>query len=168
MRRLPVIVLMIVVSPAPACTRQLSPATVPATAREYLIGRVAITGNEPVTELTLLVDGGRPLRLLGELSGELRALQGATVRVSGQRTAEPPGSGFTVVQYEVLSIDGERPAVGVLASRDGRLVLVDGEEVQLIGAPPQLASRIGAKVWVVGPRTGGVIEVRSFGVIRAP
>jgi hypothetical protein len=167
-RLLLLLVVALALPPTAACTRQGRPATVPASAGERVTGRVAITGNEPVTELTLLMDSGGSLRLLGDLSGELRALAGATVGVSGRRTNAGPSAGFTVVQYEVLSIDGQRPVVGIVTARDGRVLLVGAEEVELVGVPPQLASRVGAKVWVVGPRSGVSIDVRSFGVIREP
>lgn len=64
--------------------------------------------------------------LMGPLGGELRRLSGATLRVTGtpRNNSEPvPPRAVLVSDYEVLEVDGERPLVGTLLSRDGHLWL---------------------------------------------
>jgi hypothetical protein len=71
-----------------------------------------------------------------------------------------------VKNYEITEIDGEVPATGVLQLRDGELYLQGRDSLRLIGAPESLRSKSGAKVWIVGPRSGADVSVQSYGVIR--
>jgi hypothetical protein len=145
------------------------------TAEEEATGRVVVSGSEGASFVTLQLEGRGPLRLRGELEPELRRLSGAIVRVVGRSAGGPTGgpaaafgTEFDVRSYEVVSVDGERPHVGRVVVRDGEGWLAAADTVRLVGAPAELTSRPGSKVWVVGPRTGGGIEVRSYGVIAAP
>jgi hypothetical protein len=73
-----------------------------------------------------------------------------------------------VGDYEILEVDGQRPLVGIVLSRDGRLWLAGRDTVELVGATPDLAGRPGAKVFVLGVREGDRLRVKSHGVIRDP
>jgi hypothetical protein len=118
----------------------------------------------PVTSLS--VEGGNPTTLLGPLEPELRRLGGATVWVSG---APAPNASFAVTRYEIVSMDGAKPVVGVVSVRNGGVWLIgDVNTVKLATVPAQLAAKAGAKVWIVGRRSGTELAVQSFGVIKEP
>lgn len=135
---------------------------------DTLAGRIELTGSVPTVAVTLILGSGEAVELRGPLLAELRSLGGASVRVIGRRTARSPRPGFEASAYEVLSIDGQRPNVGVLVRR-GEFVWLEGTDtLRLSVIPPLLATRIGAKAWVVGPRVDGALQVQSFGVIREP
>lgn len=137
-------------------------------ASETLAGRIELTGSEPTVAVTLILGSGESVELRGPLELELRNLAGASVQVTGQRAAGSPRPGFEASAYQVLSIDGQRPNVGVVVRR-GEFVWLEGTDtLRLSPVPPLLASRIGAKVWVVGRRVAGAMQVLSFGVIREP
>lgn len=109
--------------------------------------------------------------LTGPLSDELRRLSGATVRVTGapQNNLAPlPPRAVLVRDYGILEVDGRRPVVGILVSREDRLWLAGQDTVELVGVTADLARRLGAKLFVVGVREGSQLRVKSFGVIRDP
>jgi hypothetical protein len=109
--------------------------------------------------------------LMGPLVGELRRLSGATLRVTGtpRNNSEPvPPRAVLVSDYEVLEVDGERPLVGTLLSRDGHLWLAGRDTVELVADLPDLAAWPGARVFVLGEREGDRFRVKSYGVIRDP
>jgi hypothetical protein len=136
-------------------------------AEEQLMGRVTVTGSEPMTFVTLQVEGAPAVRLVGDLERELRRLSGAMLSVEGRAVdAGPPARAIEVVNYEVVEIDGQRPFVGTLEV-DGESHRLTGEEaLRLEGVPAQLAGRVGARIWVVGPREDDLVRVQSYGVIR--
>ncbi len=109
------------------------------------------------------------VNLSGMLLPELRRLSGAMVSVQGSRTAASPLEGFEAMAYEVTSIDGQRPSVGILRERDGAFTIAGAETVRLTtGVPDALRRQVGAKVWVVGRPTDSGLQVQSYGVIREP
>ena len=117
----------------------------------------------------LQIEGGGPTTLTGPLEPELRRLIAATVWVAGAPGAAAPNATFTVSRYEIVSIDGAKPLVGVLASRDGATWLVaERDTVKLSPTTPEMRAKVGAKVWVVGRRSGAEMTPQSFGVIREP
>jgi hypothetical protein len=120
---------------------------------------------------TLQPEGARAVALSGALAGELAEVDGARVRATGRRSFGPaPGGGFEVSGYEILAVDGERPVVGVVRASGGGtvLVLAGGATVRLVGAPPELSARAGAKAWVVGLPSAGGIAVQRYGFLRLP
>jgi hypothetical protein len=118
---------------------------------------------------TLQVEGGRPTTLTGPLELELRRLNSATVWVAGAPGAAAPNATFAVSRYEIVSIDGAKPIVGTLASRDGAIWIVAGSDtVKLAPTTPEMRAKVGAKVWIVGRRAGAEMTPQSFGVIRDP
>jgi len=135
---------------------------------ERLTGRVLITGTAQMESVTLQIDGGGAVNLSGVLLPELRRLSGAVVSVRGSRTAAAPLERFEATEYEVTSIDGQRPSVGILQEMDGGFTVSGAETVRLAGVPDALRRQVGAKVWVVGRETGSGLQVQSYGVIREP
>ena len=148
-------------------TTSASPRVAPS--ETVLTGKVAAVGlaMSPVTSLQ--VEGARSTTLVGSLEPELRRLGGATVWVAGDPVTGPPNATFNVTRYEILSIDGAKPLVGRVVTRDGAPWLAtDRDTVRLGKAPAQLAAKAGAKVWVVGRRTGDELMTQTYGVIRDP
>jgi len=157
----------------PAATKPspTSPAPTPsATPSEtVLTGRVVAGGVAADPRTTLQVEGGRPTTLTGPLELELRRLNSATVWVAGAPGAAAPNATFAVSRYEIVSIDGAKPIVGTLASRDGAMWVVTGSDtVKLAPTTPEMRAKVGAKVWIVGRRAGAEMTPQSFGVIRDP
>jgi hypothetical protein len=133
-------------------------------------GTVRVSG--PAESAEVILQGATAsVGLTGPLVGELRRLSGATLRVSGtprgNATAMPPRA-VTVRDYQILEVDGQRPLVGIVLSRNGRLWLAAQDTIELVGVTPDSAARPGAKVFVLGVRENGRLLVKAFGVIRAP
>ena len=132
---------------------------------ETLEGPIALTGSEPAVMVSLRLNSGESVDLVGPLRGELSRLSGAVTSVRGTRDAG--GRTFTVQSYSVISVNGQTPVVGVMVERDGA-VWIDGDEsVRLTAVGDNLREQMGAKVWVTGRRTGDTLQVQSYGVIRA-
>jgi hypothetical protein len=117
----------------------------------------------------LQVEGSSPTTLTGPLEPELRRLNSATVWVAGAPGAAAPNATFAVSRYEIVSIDGAKPLVGVLTTRgDATWLVAERDTVKLSATTPEIRAKIGAKVWVVGRRAGADMTAQSFGVIREP
>ena len=129
-------------------------------------GRVVVSGSAGMAVIALQTEGGQSVGLAGELLDELTRLSGAVVAVAGPPARTLQGEGVDVVRYEVVSVDGEKPVVGVLAGGEGAFRLESAESLALVDVPEQLAEQVGAKIWVVGPETAEGTRVRSYGVIR--
>lgn len=146
-----------------------TPTPRPLPSETVLTGKVVAGGlaAEPVTSLQ--IEGGKPTTMVGPLEPELRRLGGATVWVAGAPGAAAPNASFTVSRYEIVAIDGAKPMVGSLITRDGAAWLAaERDTVKLVSPPAQLRDKIGAKVWIVGRRNGGELTPQTFGVIRDP
>lgn len=129
-------------------------------------GSVRQVGSSPFVRT--VVEGEDTVTVTGDLESEISRLSGARVEVAGTlSTGEYPGPTLETVTYEVLSVDGERPEVGVLAEDEGGLFLErEGRDpLRLRAVSSGLASRIGAKVWVV---TGEDGAVQRYGILRPP
>ena len=135
---------------------------------ESLTGQVLVTGTAQMEFVTLQIDGGGAVNMGGVLLPELRRLSGAMVSVRGSRTTATPLEGFEATAYEVTSIDGQRPSVGILQERDGEFTIAGAETVRLTGVSDALRRQVGAKLWVVGRQTDSGLQVQSYGVIRDP
>jgi hypothetical protein len=134
-----------------------------------LTGKVVAGGLAGAPETSLQIEGGKPTMLIGPLEAELRRLGGAMVWVTGSPTSGPPNATFTVSRYEIVSIDGAKPLVGVVAVRDGATWLAtERDTVKLVGAAAELTSKGGAKVWIVGRRSGKELVAQTYGIIREP
>ncbi len=128
-------------------------------------GKVRVTGSTPFETVVLEGDspGGSALELRGDYRDELKALDGATVRVTG---SVADGNILLVSSYEIVLIAGERPIVGVLevnAEDQVELRTSDGEVIRLKGLPAELGGRAGAKIWAILDSDGQVV---AYGVIR--
>ena len=135
-----------------------------------LTGKVGAVGlaMSPVTSLAI-EGGGRAMTLVGPLEPELRRLGSATVWVSGSPVSGPPNATFSVTRYGIVSIDGAKPLVGVVMTRDGATWLAtESDTVKLGKAPAELAAKNGAKVWVIVRRSGNELTTQTYGVIRDP
>ena len=109
------------------------------------------------------------MTLVGSLEPELRRLGGATVWVTGSPVSGAPNATFSVTRYGIVSIDGAKPIVGVVMTREGATWLATETDTVKLGKPPaELATKNGAKVWVVVRRSGDELTTQSYGVIREP
>ncbi len=137
-----------------------------AQAPEMLAGEVGLSGAVPAVMVTLSLSDGQSVSLVGELRDELAQLTGAVVAVQGVRTATPRE--FSVKSYEIQSIEGERPLVGILTLVDGEIWLQsDGRRVvRLVEIPERLRQRVGAKVWILGRPVDGGTYPHTYGIIR--
>ena len=150
-------------------TAMPAPSPTPTPSDAVLTGRIVAGGlaTEPVTSLA--VEGGKPTTLTGPLEPELRRLGGATVWVAGAPGTGAPNATFSVSRYEIVSINGSKPAVGSLIARDGSTWLAtDRDTLKLASPPADLRAKVGAKVWIVGRRAGAELTPQTFGVIREP
>lgn len=154
-----------------ACTPQTErPDSIPApsTGAAGTVGTIAIVGSAPVNvQVVLRSPNGESFRLVGALEPELQRLSGIQVAVEGQPEASPDPlveQRIEVVDYEIISVDGEPVLTGEIIEIEGDRVLLrtrSGEEVYLTGAPAEF--RVGQKVWVQGPSS---VAVQSYGTIR--
>jgi hypothetical protein len=136
--------------------------------RQELSGVIVASGTEQFAITTLRREAQRPVRLVGELEGELRRLTGATVRVEGASTPSYGGDALDVRHYDVLLVDGQRPYVGEIITRGDALWLAALDTIRLTAVPEPLRAQARAKVWIIGPATpdGREVRVQSYGVIR--
>lgn len=132
-------------------------------------GVVRIEGAAPMSYPVIrAADGGVGVR--GDLRQEIAALDGVEVRVRGPAVANQPPvppRAVDVRDYEIVSVNGERPYVGHLEVREGALWLAAPTQAwELKAVPSELRHHQGAKLWIVGRMTDGVVTVHSFGIIR--
>jgi len=140
-------------------------------------GVVRRYGAEPLTRLGLATGDSATaevLALSGEQLGELAAAEGLEVMVSGQRTNErafdvAPGGAvvFKVQWFVVRAADGVEARDGVLIELHGQpfLETAPGVREPIVGLPAVLASAMGARIFLVGPRGSAP---HAFGVLRKP
>ena len=135
---------------------------------ERLQGRLLETGPDPMVAVTLQLDDGGSVNLIGDFESELHRLSGATVAVTGTRRTDHPTLGtFAVRRYEILSIEGVKPEVGIIESYETEwFLLIDDTPVALADVPDDLKTRDGAKVWIIGERTQTRLRIQSYGIIR--
>ncbi len=109
--------------------------------------------------------------LTGSLRGELGQLVGLEVEVRGRAVDNQPPSpprAVDVARYEIISVGGEKPYVGVLELREGAVWLAGPRAMRLAEVPEPLVTRTGAKVWIVGSVDGDRLQVQAYGVIKEP
>lgn len=140
----------------------------PGVAPDTLEGTVRQVGSTPF-QRTVIRGEEASAAVTGPYEEEIARLVGARVRVVGAYVeGGGPARELEVSGYEVLSVDGETPAVGLLrhgADRGYYLETADGEEVSLAGVPERLRGMVGAKIWVVRGEEGGVLR---YGVLKEP
>ena len=140
----------------------------PPGANLVMAGVIYVAGSEPATVLTLRPDTGHTVGLEGDLTRELRRLSGARVEVRGALAPTGPRDRMVVSDYTILEVDGRRPFVGILATSNGRLWLVDQDSLALSDPQVRLETLAGSKVWVVADTTVSPAPVQAYGVIREP
>lgn len=136
------------------------------TAPDTVTGAVRQVGSSPFVRT--VVEGSDTATVTGELESEISRLSGARVQVIGTLgSGDRPGPELEAAAYEILSVDGRRPAVGVLRSdAEGTYLEREGrDDLRLRAVSSGLGSRVGAKVWVV---TGGDGAVQRYGILRPP
>jgi hypothetical protein len=139
---------------------------VAATSDTVVRGVVAVVGADPLAQVVLGA-GGRDVAIVGALRAELGTLHGAEVEVRGRAVGNPqgmPSRAVEVTRFEIVTIAGERPIVGMLEAQADDLWLAGW---RLLGAPDELRRAVGAKVWVIGKEEGRRLLVQSYGVILA-
>jgi hypothetical protein len=128
-------------------------------------------GAAPAVQIVLDAADGE-VAVHGPLRDEIGSLIGAEIRAEGMLTANrppPPVQAIAATDYEIVSINGRRPVVGILREQGGEYRVGEGEAaVPLTVVPDALKRRLGAKVWVVGSQAAAGLAVQSFGVIRDP
>lgn len=144
----------------------------PAAGDTIVAGRVRAVGAAPLGQIVVRPDGGGAgVAVRGPLRDEVARLVGAEVRVWGRAGANQPPTpprAVTAAGYDIMSIGGARPVVGTLLARREALWLVAGDTLQVRGAPPELAARAGARVWILGVREGDTLRLQSYGILREP
>ena len=129
-------------------------------------GPVTSGGIEGMRMVNLRAEDGTSVGLVGDLAAELARLSGAVLTVRGNEAPAPADRGLDVTEYEVVSVNGETPSVGVLERRDGVYWLGSDPGVRLMGVPDALAQAVGARVWVTGSSGTDGVTVQSYGIIR--
>lgn len=135
-------------------------------AADTVAGTVRQVGSTPFVR-TIVEGEERSVTVAGPLKAEVSRAVGARVRIWGPSTEgeDPRGPHVRVEGYEILSVDGTRPEVGILHHEAGRgyyLATGSGEELSLSGVPDGLADSMGAKIWVIRGETGGV---QRYGIL---
>ncbi len=138
-----------------------------------ILGAVQVgRGAEAPTVWLLQKSDGASLRLTGEITSELCALQSATVELFGH----PQEGSFAAQSYRIVELSGGKPptAVGTLVQTSDTgsfgLAVDDGPPLPLAASPKRkaaLSGLLGSKLWIVGHKLlSGEIKVTRYGVLR--
>jgi len=139
---------------------------VPAATETRLEGVAGPIGSEPGSMVALRLPTGEHVRVDGPLAAEVGRLTGASLVLVGAVQATTPWRTIVPTAYEVAAIDGQKPYVGVLRVEQNAMWLDTSPPIRLEEAPDALRAQNGAKVYVLGSLSGGVLVLQSFGVIR--
>ncbi len=136
---------------------------------DTVVGQVRQVGNTPFVRTILQTDSGG-VQVAGPYENEVSRLVGARVRVVGEVDTTRSGAMGSVLRassYTILSVDGDRPQVGVLRRSEAGYYLEtgDGQEVPLSTVSSSLGAKVGAKVWVVTNDAGAVTR---YGILKEP
>jgi hypothetical protein len=112
--------------------------------------------------LDLALDDGAAVALRDDRVSDLPFLNGARVQVCGH--VQEDGS-MEVTEYDIRAVDGAPAHMGILHEDSRGLVLqaAEGERYRLTGAPPGLAARVGARVWVSVRDSADGLRVVAWG-----
>lgn len=138
-----------------------------ATQEPQVVGTVGIVGLVPGERVVVQTDDRR-IEVTGSLLGELRRLQNARVALYGTIVEGAPWASISPERYDVISVDGTTPFVGILEAAGDEVILRGEAEWLLEGAPLSLRRQLGAKVLVQGDTVGGRLRVITFAVLRDP
>jgi hypothetical protein len=130
-------------------------------------GTIRQTGGTPNVETRLETEDG-PIVLVGPLAAELARAAGAVAEVRGTSAGEAAPDAMRVEAYELVSVDGLSPLVGMLELEDEDLALrkENGQRVELTGGSARMREAAGSKVWIT-TRDDGRSIVR-WGILKAP
>lgn len=128
---------------------------------DTLRGDVEATG-WPTPVVHVRTQDGVTTPLRGVVVDEIAQLHGSPVRVWGVQS----GMGLDVYGYDLRTTLADPRWMGILVLRDDQLWLMGEEAVRLIDPPATLEARLGALVWVSGPRTSSGITPFISGVLR--
>lgn len=160
-----------VVTPVMACAREGGVESGPGgsvgqAGPDTVTGLVRQVGNVPFART--IIQGDDTVTVAGEYEGELTRLVGTRVRATGElTTGGMPGPHLRVTSYEILSVDGVRPHVGILGRDDEGYFLEtsDGTSLRLGAVPLRLERTVGGRVWVILGQEGSVAR---YGILREP
>ena len=141
-----------------------------------ITGTVSIDGSASPVAVSLQLESGAVVALVGGEAQRLGILDGAEVELRGAWTVvesrletddaiDSPIPTFEVDRFQVLVVGGRAAIDGMLAEEDGTyyVELLDGDLVWLDSAPSDFQACLGKRVWVTGsmddpPFMIGVIE----------
>jgi len=138
-----------------------------AAAERVVEGTIRQVGGAPVARTQIETETG-PIVIAGPLALEIARAAGAVARVHGTSGVDNAPDVIQANTYELLSVDGLTPLVGLLDLDDRNLVLrtADGLRAELIGGSARMREAAGSKVWVT-TRDDGVSIVR-WGILNPP
>ena len=129
-------------------------------------GVVQVVGADPFAQVVIAgAPGAAEVGIQGATRSELAQLTGAVVRVMGRPIANAQGTpprAVLVTSYEIVTVNGAAPVVGVLEERGGARWL-GGH--RLIAVPEELKRAVGAEVWVLGHVGPDGLTVTAYGII---
>jgi len=155
-------------------------------------GKVSVVHGSPVTGplVYITTEDGVGYRIEGHLRDQIQKLATGIIEVTGRGSSTNAGDTAILAEcYTILEIGGRRPLVGDLTIRNavyvtnedglqvlsGDLYLINTELVLDVSTPTRnhLLKEIkypnsGAKMWIYGEVTGGVIKMLRYGILCSP
>lgn len=146
---------------APGLEMDGGPARIGEAGPDTISGTVRLVGSVPFVRTVVEREDGTSLTISGPYEPELERLVGAVVRVSGRSApAEGGRPGLEATGYQILSVDGETPLVGILrGDHEGFwLEAPGGDTVRVTAVTQPLAGRTGHRVWLTLDENAGVVR----------
>lgn len=156
---------LVLVLTAASCSRKATVESGPAASQAAVTARGTVRRLGSEGSVRTVVQGDSAVVVLGDYEPELARIAGAVAWVSGTPAGSPYGAALNVTQYQILSVDGEVPVVGILAQdAEGYFIRMDDGGIVRVDVSDRLATQLGAKVWVVlGPDQ---VTVTRYGILR--
>ena len=128
-------------------------------------GTVRQVGSAPNAATRIETEEG-PVVVVGPLTMEIARAIGAVARVHGVVSGSSGSDTIRAETYELVSVDGLSPLVGILGLAGGKLTVATGygQRVEIAGASDRMRSAVGSKIWVT-TRDDGRSVVR-WGILR--
>lgn len=132
-----------------ACGREPPVPDASGSGKRVAEGTIRQVGSAP-SVTTRIETGAGSVVVIGPLALEIARAAGALARVTGSATGDGEADTIRAEAYQLVSVDGMSPLVGVLAVDAGSLILVmdSGRQVDLIGGSARMREATGSKVWV--------------------
>lgn len=137
---------------------------------DTITGTVRLVGNVPFVRTVVEPEEGAPVTISGRYQPELERLVGAVVRAMGRSAPTEGGRpGLEARGYQIVSVDGEPPLVGILRRDDDGywLEAPGGDTTRVIAVTEPLASRAGDRVWLTLDENRGVVRYGILGPVPA-